>query len=73
MIGALGIIFTAAYYLWMLQRTVFGDVNPALEHAHDISHWSQYAVLALLCLFTVILGILPGLLLDLMGSAAWPL
>ena len=73
LIGALGIIFTAAYYLWMLQRTVFGDVNPELEHAHDISHWSQYAVLALLCLFTVILGILPGLLLDLMGSAAWPL
>ncbi|MHA2226211.1 MAG: complex I subunit 4 family protein [Candidatus Hodarchaeales archaeon] len=73
LIGALGIIFTAAYYLWMLQRTVFGDVNPELEHAHDISHWSQYAVLALLCLFTIILGILPGLLLDLMGTTGWPL
>ncbi len=68
-IGALGIIFTAAYYLWMLQRTVFGDVNPELEHAHDVSHWSQYATLALLCFFTLLLGIFPAILLDLMETA----
>ncbi|MFX0149568.1 MAG: NuoM family protein [Candidatus Hodarchaeota archaeon] len=73
LIGVLGIIFTAAYYLWMLQRTVFGDVNPELEHAHDVSHWSQYAVLALLCFFIILLGILPALLLDLMATASWPL
>lgn len=69
-IGILGIIFTAAYYLWMLQRTVFGDVNPELEHAHDVSHWSQYATLALLCFFTLFLGIFPSVLLDLMGTAS---
>ncbi|MFX0172596.1 MAG: proton-conducting transporter membrane subunit, partial [Candidatus Hodarchaeota archaeon] len=73
LIGVLGIIFTAAYYLWMLQRTVFGDVNPELEHAHDVSHWSQYVVLALLCFFIILLGILPALLLDLMATASWPL
>ncbi len=68
-IGVLGIIFTAAYYLWMLQRTVFGDVNPELEHAQDVSHLSQYATLALLCFFTLLLGIFPALLLDLMETA----
>lgn len=73
MIGVLGIIFTAAYYLWMLQRTVFGDVNPELEHAHDVSHWSQFAVFAFLCFFTLLLGIFPALLLDLMKTASWPL
>ncbi len=72
-IGVLGIIFTAAYYLWMLQRTVFGDVNPELEHVHDVSHWSQYAVFGFLCFFTLLLGILPALLLDLMATASWPL
>ncbi|MFX0207427.1 MAG: NuoM family protein [Candidatus Hodarchaeota archaeon] len=69
LIGVLGIIFTAAYYLWMLQRTVFGDVNPELEHAHDVSHWSQYATLALLCIFTLIFGIFPAPILDLMETA----
>ena len=69
LIGVLGIIFTAAYYLWMLQRTVFGDVNPELEHAHDVSHWSQYATLALLCVFTLVFGIFPALILDLMETA----
>ena len=69
LIGVLGIIFTAAYYLWMLQRTVFGDVNPELEHAHDVSHWSQYATLALLCFFTLIFGIFPAPILDLMETA----
>ncbi len=73
MIGVLGIIFTAAYYLWMLQRTVFGDVNPELEHAHDVSHWSQYTVFTFLCFFTLLLGIFPFLLLDLMAAASWPL
>ncbi|MFX0122038.1 MAG: NuoM family protein [Candidatus Hodarchaeota archaeon] len=69
LIGVLGIIFTAAYYLWMLQRTVFGDVNPELEHAHDVSHWSQYATLALLCIFILIFGIFPAPILDLMETA----
>ncbi len=69
MIGVLGIIFTAAYYLWMLQRTVFGDVNPELEHAHDVSHLSQYMTLGLLCLFTLLLGIFPRFLIDLMSTA----
>ncbi len=69
MIGVLGIIFTAAYYLWMLQRTVFGDINPELEHAHDVDHWSQYLTIALLCFFILLLGIFPSLLLDLMATA----
>ena len=68
-IGVIGIIFTAAYYLWMLQRTVFGDVNPELSHAHDVSHWSQYSVLGLLSLLTLLLGLFPAWLLDLMTTA----
>ncbi|MFW9779306.1 MAG: NuoM family protein [Candidatus Heimdallarchaeota archaeon] len=72
-IGVLGIIFTAAYYLWMLQRTVFGDVNPDLADVHDVNHWSQFVVLAALCFFTLLLGIAPFLLLDLMGAASWPM
>ncbi len=68
-IGIFGIVFTAAYYLWMLQRTVFGDKNPELAHAHDVSHWSQYAVLGLLSLFTLVLGLFPDWLLKLMTEA----
>jgi NADH-quinone oxidoreductase subunit M len=68
-IGIFGIVFTAAYYLWMLQRTVFGDINPELVHAHDVDHWSQFAVLGLLSLFTLVLGIFPSWLIDMMTEA----
>lgn len=69
LIGVFGIIFTAAYYLWMLQRTVFGNKNPEFENVHDVNHWSQYLVFALLCIFTLVLGIFPGLLLTPMQTA----
>ncbi len=68
-IGIFGIVFTAAYYLWMLQRTVFGDKNPELAHAHDVDHWSQFAVLGLLSLFTLLLGIFPSWLINMMTEA----
>ena len=67
--GIFGIVFTAAYYLWMLQRTVFGDKNPELAHAHDVSHWSQYAVLGVLSFFTLVLGLFPDWLLSMMTEA----
>ena len=67
--GIFGIVFTAAYYLWMLQRTVFGDKNPELAHAHDVSHWSQYAVLGVLSFFTLVLGLFPDWLLAMMTEA----
>ncbi len=68
-IGIFGIVFTAAYYLWMLQRTVFGDKNPELAHAHDVNHWTQFTVLGLLSLFTLLLGIFPSWLMDMMNEA----
>jgi NADH-quinone oxidoreductase subunit M len=34
--AALGVIFSAAYMLWMYQRTFLGKLNPAIEHFHDL-------------------------------------
>jgi proton-translocating NADH-quinone oxidoreductase chain M len=67
--AALGIIITAAYYLWMLQRTVFGPKNPNLEDAGDASRF-EIITFALLIPIIVLLGLLPFLAIDVMRPAA---
>jgi NADH-quinone oxidoreductase subunit M len=39
--AAIGVILSAAYMLWMYQRTFFGKLNPAIEHFHDLQ-WRDW-------------------------------
>ncbi len=57
-IPLVSIVVTAAYYVYTMQRTLFGDVPKDLEHAHDLMPWEtfSYAVLVIL-IFAV--GFLP--------------
>ncbi|MFW9915615.1 MAG: NuoM family protein [Candidatus Thorarchaeota archaeon] len=66
---ALGIIITAAYYLWMLQRIVFGPRNPNLEGVDDAVRF-EIITFALLVPVIVMLGLLPFLAIDVMKPAA---
>ncbi|MFX0117739.1 MAG: NuoM family protein, partial [Candidatus Hodarchaeota archaeon] len=67
--AAIGIIVTAAYYLWMLQRTVFGPENPNLEGVADASQF-EIITFALLVPVIVLLGLLPFLVIDIMKPAS---
>jgi NADH-quinone oxidoreductase subunit M len=50
-IGAsLGVILSAAYMLWMYQRTFLGKLNPAIEHFHDLSSKDWMPVVPLIVL-----------------------
>ena len=71
-LGTFGLLISAAYYLWTMQRMFFGKFwvkDSALEESiTDINgvEWVMLSVCALLALF---FGILPGTLLDTTGSA----
>jgi NADH-quinone oxidoreductase subunit M len=53
--AALGVILSAAYMLWMYQRTFLGKLNPDIEHFHDLQ-WRDWVPVAPLIVLMVWLG-----------------
>jgi NADH-quinone oxidoreductase subunit M len=53
--AAVGVILSAAYMLWMYQRTFFGKLNPAIEHFHDLQ-WRDWMPVVPLIALMVWLG-----------------
>jgi len=69
-VGALGIIIGAAYFLWTIQRIFMGPLNPKYAddaHMPEISP-REIASLAPLALIVVFLGVYPAPALDLIGA-----
>jgi NADH-quinone oxidoreductase subunit M len=68
-LGALGIIFSAMYLLYMLARVIFGPIErPAYERATDAGPVEMAAVVPLAVLLLV-LGIFPALLVSIQRPA----
>jgi proton-translocating NADH-quinone oxidoreductase chain M len=57
------LVVTAAFYLWMLQRMFFGPPRGIPPTAHDVP-WYEGAGMGILVAFTVLFGVLPGLLVN---------
>ena len=63
--GLLDMMLTAGYYLWAMQKTIFGKLTERIdvEHCHDIaSH--EVIVLAVLCGMIALFGIMPSIAMD---------
>ncbi len=68
-LAALGIVLSAMYLLYMLARVVFGPIErPTYEEARDVGPVEMVAVVPLAVLL-VLLGILPGLLINVQRPA----
>ena len=63
LISVLGIVFTAAFLLWAMQRVFLGKLNPKYADMPDINAREIFCQAPLLFL-CVVLGILPWYLLD---------
>ncbi len=63
----ISVVVTAAYYVYTMQRILFGDVPKDVEHAHDLTPWESlsYAVLIVL-IFAV--GFLPFAFVSIINS-----
>lgn len=68
-IPMISIVVTAAYYLYTMQRILFGEATPEIEKSHDLMPWEKisYAVLVVL-IFAV--GFLPFAFLGLIDTFA---
>ena len=64
-----GVILSAAYALWLYRRVVMGDlIKEALRSIKDMS-FREKSVFAPLIFFTLLLGIYPALVLDIIGPS----
>ncbi len=66
-ISSLGIIFGAAYLLWMFMRIFLGPLNETHVNLPDMSLREVFCLLPL-CFLVIFLGVYPMPVLELMGS-----
>jgi proton-translocating NADH-quinone oxidoreductase chain M len=65
------VAITAAYYIWSMQRTLFGPLTDRIDtaHLHDVN-WYETVPLAVLCAFIILFGLYPSLIWNVIGPTA---
>jgi NADH-quinone oxidoreductase subunit M len=63
-LGATGVILSAVYLLWMLQRVVFGEITKDENAKLEDLDGREYAGLLPLVALAVIMGVLPMLFMN---------
>ena len=67
--AATGVILSACYALWLYRRVVFGDlIKESLKTIQDITP-RERAIFAPLVVMTILLGVYPSLVTDVIGPA----
>jgi NADH-quinone oxidoreductase subunit M len=68
-VAATGVILSAAYALWLYRRVVFGDlIKEALKSITDMD-LREKVIFAPLIAMTLILGVYPSLVTDIIGPS----
>ena len=62
------LVVTAAFYIWMMQRMLFGPAKGVPDDASDVP-WYEGAGMGVLVALTVLYGILPFLLVNLIANS----
>jgi proton-translocating NADH-quinone oxidoreductase chain M len=68
------LVITAAFYLWMMQRMLFGPPKAVPPDAHDLP-WYEGVGMGLLVALAVLFGVLPSLLVNVIVNSpikGWP-
>ncbi|MBD3663550.1 NADH-quinone oxidoreductase subunit M [Sulfitobacter sp. TSTF-M16] len=68
-VATTGVIFSAAYALWLYRRVVMGDlIKESLKSITDMTAREKW-IFAPLVVMTILLGVYPALVLDLIGPS----
>jgi NADH-quinone oxidoreductase subunit M len=69
LVAATGVILSAAYALWLYRRVVFGDlIKESLKSITDMDR-REKAIFAPLVVMTLLLGVYPALVTDIIGPS----
>jgi NADH-quinone oxidoreductase subunit M len=69
LISIFGVVLTAGYILWTLQRVVFGPVRHEWDEVSDQNKWWEHAAALSLAALVVLLGVYPAIVTDVMNPA----
>ena len=64
-----GVVLSAGYVLWMLQRVVFGPVRHEWDGVTDQNQWWEHSAVLGLAALVVLLGVYPALMMDMIQPA----
>ncbi len=64
-----GVVLSAGYILWTLQRVVFGPVRQEWDGVSDQRYWWEHASVAGLAVLVILLGVYPDFLMDMLDPA----
>lgn len=71
-LAAAGIVITAGYILWMLQRAYFGPLNARWENLRDVRGIEVVPLVTLMAII-ILVGVYPALLTDVINAGVAPL
>lgn len=69
LLAMLGIVATAGYHLWAMQRAMFGSYNEKLGDLHDLAFYEMIPM-ALLVLLIILFGVYPAPVMDVFEQAS---
>ena len=64
-----GVVLSAGYILWLLQRVVFGPVRHEWDHLSDQRYWWEHAAVGTLAALIVLLGVYPRVVTEVLEPA----
>ncbi|MFI5417523.1 MAG: NuoM family protein [Candidatus Lutacidiplasmatales archaeon] len=62
------LVITAGFYIWMMQRLLFGPERNVPESARDVP-WHEGAAMGMLVALIILYGVLPGLLVTILTNS----
>ena len=63
-LAVIGILISAGYILWTVQRVMFGPENPRWASLPDTDNWWEWASMAALAALIVAVGVYPSIVVD---------
>jgi NADH-quinone oxidoreductase subunit M len=68
-----GVVLSAGYILWAVQRVFHGPPAQEWAHLQDARHWTELAAMAALVITIIGIGIYPRILTDLVQAGVAPI
>ena len=72
-LGVIGIVLTAGYILWMIQRVFLGERLPRWEGLSDATAWWERVPLVVMVAVIVLIGVFPAILADVISTGVQPI
>jgi NADH-quinone oxidoreductase subunit M len=71
--AVIGILLTAGYILWMIQRVFYGERNPRWADLRDATAWWERAAMVAMVGVILLVGIYPAVIADVIEKGVQPI